>query len=88
MLNQVDSIPVQKLIITTDWSDDKKVLNTTIKVTTSTSPLAITQLLELQHLGLPLWLTIGSDQTRLPLDGDANQPTPPIIRPPTEDHIR
>lgn len=68
MKNEVKDIHVQKLTTKTEWDDDKRALSTTIQVKTNLSIEKLSDLLAIQRLDAPIYITVGSDQAKLALE--------------------
>ena len=77
MLNEVKDIHVQKLTTKTEWDDDKRELSTTIQVKTNLSIEKLSDLLAIQRLDAPIYITVGSDQAKLALEVSEKAPGEP-----------
>jgi hypothetical protein len=81
--NEVKDIHVQKLTTKTEWDDEKRQLKTTIQVQTNLPIEKLSELLSLTKLDSPIYITVGSDQAKLPLES-SEQPLPDTFAVPAE----
>jgi hypothetical protein len=78
MLPGLENIHVKELAVKTKWEDDNKELKSTISVSATLSKQELDSLMSLQGNPGNLYMTIASDQPKLPLSKEDALIAPPV----------
>lgn len=71
---EIEAFPIKKLSLKLDYDHDTAEIITTITLRAVLDAFTIAQINHMFELGAPLYAIIGSDQAKMPLDAEQEQP--------------